>query len=107
MEEKELKTSPKQRFFIIVIAVIMLGSIIASYAAIIINGGASKGGSNESQIDEAKILEYENNYNAKLAEFKEATKGDYSKFVLPPGNSTIKVTGYFTNVTITNYTRWL
>ena len=44
----------------------MLGSIIASYAAIIINGGASKGGSNESQIDEAKILEYENNYNAKL-----------------------------------------
>lgn len=81
MEEKELKTSPKQRFFIIVIAVIMLGSIIASYAAIIINGGASKGGSNESQIDEAKILEYENNYNAKLAEFKEATKGDYSKFV--------------------------
>lgn len=33
--------------------------------------------------------------------------GDYSKFVLPPGNSTIKVTGYFTNVTITNYTRWL
>ena len=39
MEEKDLKTSPKQRIVIIVIAVLMLGSIIASYAAIVINGG--------------------------------------------------------------------
>ena len=42
MDEKELKTSPKQRFFIILIAVIMLGSIIASYIAIVINGSKSK-----------------------------------------------------------------
>ena len=81
MEEKELKTSPKQRVFIFLIAVVMVGSIIASYAAIIINGGNSQSSGSESQIDEAKILEYENNYNAILAEFKEATKSDYKKFI--------------------------
>lgn len=80
MEEKELKTSLKQRIFIILIAVIMLGSIIASYAAIIINGGNSSS-SSESGISEAKILEYENNYNAKVAEFKEASRSDYNKFI--------------------------
>ena len=53
MDEKELKTSPKQRFFIILIAVIMLGSIIASYAAIVINGGKSSTGNTDgSSIDE-------------------------------------------------------
>ena len=39
MDEKELKTSTKQRVAIIIIAVLMLGSIIASYAAIVFNGG--------------------------------------------------------------------
>lgn len=80
MEEKELKTSLKQRIFIILIAVIMLGSIIASYAAIIINGGNSSS-SSESGISEAKILEYENDYNVKVAEFKEASRSDYDKFI--------------------------
>ena len=81
MEEKELKTSTKQRVVIIIIAIIMLGSIIASYAAIIINGGKTSSGSGESGISEAKILEYENDYNAKLAVFKDATKSDFDKFV--------------------------
>lgn len=81
MEEKELKTSLKQRIFIILIAVIMLGSIIASYAAIIINGGGSSSGTATSGISEAKILEYENDYNAKVAEFEEASKSDYNKFI--------------------------
>lgn len=81
MEEKELKTSLKQRIFIILIAVIMLGSIIASYAAIIINGGGSSAGTATSGISEAKILEYENDYNAKVAEFEEASKSDYNKFI--------------------------
>ena len=82
MDEKELKTSPKQRFFIILIAVIMLGSIIASYAAIVING--SKSGtstSDSSQVDEAKIAEYESAYNEKQAEFSAATKDDFDKFI--------------------------
>lgn len=82
MDEKELKTSPKQRFFIILIAVIMLGSIIASYIAIVMNGGKSTtSASDSSQVDEAKIAEYESAYNEKQAEFSAATKGDFDKFI--------------------------
>jgi len=80
MEERELKTSPKQRFFIILIAVLMLGSIIASYAAIVISG--SQGGTNgeSTEIDDAKVAEYEEAYNKIQAEFTEKTKGDYETF---------------------------
>ena len=77
MEEKELKTSPKQRVVIIIIAVLMLGSIIASYAGIILAGG----GSSSTGITEAKIAEYEAAYEEKMAEFKEVSKSDYDKFV--------------------------
>lgn len=82
MDEKELKTSPKQRFFIILIAVIMLGSIIASYAAIVINGGKSSTGNTDgNSIDGTKIAEYEDAYNKKVAEFSVKTKGDFEKFI--------------------------
>lgn len=82
MDEKELKTSPKQRFFIILIAVIMLGSIIASYIAIVINGSKSNTTSETNpQVDQAKIAEYESAYNAKVAEFSEKTKDDYNEFI--------------------------
>ena len=82
MNEKELKTSPKQRFFIILIAVIMLGSIIASYAAIIINGGSSSTSSQqESAISEEKLLEYEKAYTKKLDEFAKFTQSDFDKFI--------------------------
>ncbi len=81
MEEKELKTSGKQRFFIILIAVLMLGSIIASYAAIVINGSKSSSSTGEAEVDEAKIAEYEEAYNAKVAEFSEETKDDFSEFI--------------------------
>lgn len=80
MNEKELKTSPKQRIVISVIAVVMLGSIIASYAAIILNGAKSNS-STENKISEEKIMEYENAYNAELAEFKAATQADFNKFI--------------------------
>jgi flagellar basal body-associated protein FliL len=81
MEEKELKTSTKQRVVIIIIAIIMLGSIIASYATIIMNGGKSNTGNTDSKVDEAKILEYEEVYNKKLESFKELTKSDFNKFI--------------------------
>lgn len=80
MEEKELKTSTKQRVFITIIAVVMLGSIIASYAAIIMNGGKSSD-TGESKIDQAKVVEYGEAYEEKLAEFKEAASGDYNEFI--------------------------
>ena len=79
MDEKELKTSPKQRFVIILIAVVMLGSIIASYAAIVINGGKSSSGAT-SKISDEKMREYEDDYAKKLAEFKSTTKSDFDKF---------------------------
>lgn len=82
MDEKELRTSPKQRFFIILIAVIMLGSIVASYAAIVINGGKTSASTTTgSQVDEAKIAEYEADYNAKQEEFSKATKDSFDKFI--------------------------
>ena len=82
MDEKELKTSPKQRIFIILIAIIMVGSIIASYAAIVINGSKGAADSTEAgQIDDSKVAEYEAAYNEKLDEFKKASKSDYDEFI--------------------------
>lgn len=82
MEEKELKTSPKQRIFIIAIAVIMLGSIIASYAAIIINGNKSSSTADgESQVDEAKVAEYKEAYDKVQAELTKASEASYDTFV--------------------------
>ncbi len=80
MNEKELKTSPKQRIVISLIAVVMLGSIIASYAAIILNGGKSNSASADGTISEEKIMEYETAYSEKVAEFQAATKSDFDKF---------------------------
>ena len=81
MQEKELKTSLKQRIFITVIAVVMLGSIIASYAAIILNGSKKDDGTTQANIDPEKVAQYEEAYNQKLAEFKEASKADYDEFI--------------------------
>lgn len=81
MNEKELKTSPKQRVVISLIAVVMLGSIIASYAAIILGGNKADADNGDQKISAEKIAEYEADYNAKLAEFKKATQGDFDKFI--------------------------
>ncbi len=82
MNEKELKTSTGQRVVIIIIAILMLGSIIASYVAIILNGSKdSSGSTGDSMISEEKIARYEDSYNEKEAEFKEATKSDFDKFI--------------------------
>ena len=77
MEEKELKTSPKQRVAIILIAILMLGSIVASYAAIVLAGNSAS----SSGISEERIAEYEAAYNAELATFQEITQSDFEKFV--------------------------
>lgn len=80
MEEKELKTSPKQRIFIALIAVIMLGSMIAGYAAIIL-GSNNNNNNTSSGISEEKKMAYEESYNSKLAEFRKASQSDFDKFV--------------------------
>ena len=81
MEEKELKTSPKQRIIIGLIAVIMIGSMIASYAAIVINGSKSSSDTTNSSISEAKTQEYASEYYEEVAKFSEATKEDFDKFI--------------------------
>ena len=80
MEEKELKTSPKQRVFIIFIAVLMVASIVAGYAGIVI-GGSQSGNTSTGQVDEAKIAEYTEAYNQAQEEFTEAAQGDFDKFI--------------------------
>ena len=81
MEEKELKTSVKQRIVISLIAIIMLGSIIASYAAIIINGSKSNASSSGTGVSEEKIAQYSEEYSTKLAEFKKVSANDYNTFI--------------------------
>ena len=82
MEEKELKTSTKQRIFIAIIAVVMLGSMIAGYAAIIIgNNGNNNGNSNQGNISEEKKMQYEEEYNTALANFKKKSQKDFDKFI--------------------------
>ena len=81
MDEKELKTSPKQRLFIILIAVFMVGSIVAGYAAIVISGSQGSSNSSTGEIDEAKVAEYSEAYNKLKTEFSEATQGDFNEFI--------------------------
>ena len=60
----------------------MLGSIIASYIAIIINSNKSGSASDgESQVDEAKIAQYEEAYNQVEAELTKVAQDDYDTFI--------------------------
>ncbi len=82
MDEKELKTSTKQRVAIIIIAVLMLGSIIASYAAIVLNGGKNGDTSgDDTQVDQAKVAALAEAYEKKVTEFSSETKSDYDHFI--------------------------
>lgn len=81
MEEKDLKTSVGQRIAILAVAVIMLGSIIAGYAAIVINGNKGSSAASDGSISDAKLAQYEADYDKKLAEFQELTASDYKKFI--------------------------
>ena len=47
MDQKNLKTSTKQRVIIAIIAILLLGSTIAAYAGIIVSGNKSDSGSAE------------------------------------------------------------
>ena len=81
MEEKELQTSTKQRIFIAIIAVIMLGSMIAGYAAIIIGNNGNNNNTNQNSISEEKKMQYEEEYNTALTNFKKKSQKDFDKFI--------------------------
>lgn len=80
MEEKELKTSVKQRIIIGLIAFIMVGSMLASYAAIIINGNKSASGTQDNKVSEEKIAAYQQEYAEAVAKFQEVSAADFKKF---------------------------
>ena len=84
MDEKSVKTSPKQRLFIGLIAFVMLGSIIASYAAIVISGESSSSSSSDDATTDL-INTYSRLYEEKTAEIDEAavpySDQYYSEFV--------------------------
>ncbi|MBQ6486917.1 FKBP-type peptidyl-prolyl cis-trans isomerase [Candidatus Saccharibacteria bacterium] len=81
MEEKELQTSTKQRIFIAIIAVVMLGSMIAGYAAIIIGNNGNNNNTNQNSISEEKKIQYEEEYNTALTNFKKKSQKDFDKFI--------------------------
>lgn len=80
MEEKELKTSTKQRVFIGLIAVIMVGSIIAGYAAIVLNNSGSSNQSAAQEVSAEKMAQYQQEYDDAAAAFVAATQEDFNKF---------------------------
>ncbi len=80
MEEKELKTSLKQRIIIGVIAVIMVGSMIASYVAIIAGGGTADSTATSEKLGEKRMEYYYNNYQDKIEALKKLTTDDFKTF---------------------------
>ena len=81
MKEEELKTSPKQRIIISLIAILMLGSMILGYAMIVLGGKSGSSSGSESTISDEKVLEYKEDYEAKLKKFQEATKSEYEELL--------------------------
>ena len=82
MDQKSLKTSPKQRIFISIIAIVMLGSIIASYAAIVISGNSSSASSSDSEgVSNAVLLAYENEYSEASEKLASVTTDYFNEFI--------------------------
>lgn len=79
MDEKDLKTSPKQRIIIGAVAVVLIGSIIASYAAIVAgNGNSSK--QTAQTVDPEKVAVYQQAYDEQKTAFGVLTQADFDKF---------------------------
>ena len=97
MDEKELKTSPKQRVFIILIAVLMVGSIVASYSAIVISGSQGASSDTTSQVDEAKVAEYQKAMDKKDANLS------VESITLTCGVTANKYTGTLPNTEFSGY----
>ena len=93
MQEKETKTSPKQRIFIAIIAVVMLIASVAIYIAIIVSANSSSKGTT-SQVDEAKVAELTEKYEEKNKEYEEAANALSSKYIEKFSKYRSEVKGY-------------
>lgn len=80
MQEKDLKTTTKQRILIAVIAIILLGASVAVYVAIIVSANSSSQTAN-TQIDEAKVAALKEEYEAKNKEYEAASDKLSSKYL--------------------------
>lgn len=80
MQEKDIKTSPKQRVLIAVIAVLLLGASLAAYIAIIVSANSSSSNGN-TKVDEAKVTALQEEYEAKNAEYEKLAEGYSSKYL--------------------------
>ncbi|MDO5452036.1 MAG: FKBP-type peptidyl-prolyl cis-trans isomerase [Candidatus Saccharibacteria bacterium] len=81
MEEKELKTSLKQRIIISIIAILMLGSTLAAYAIIVISGSKNAETSAQNSEEVAKLQEEFDKKGKELsAEMDEISKKYYEEF---------------------------
>lgn len=67
MQEKELRTSTKQRIVIIVIAILTLVSTILAYLLIVLAGNKSE----NNVADDPELVALEEEYNAKQSEYNE------------------------------------
>ena len=77
MQEKDLKTSPKQRIIIGIIAFLLLGSTIAIYALMVLSGETQKAKTAEA---DAQLTEVQAKLTAKQNEINEAAKQLSSKY---------------------------
>ncbi len=69
MDQKELRTSVKQRVIIIIIAILLLGSTILTYMFVVLNSQGSS-----TQTSDANTEEVMKQYDAKKAEIETAAK---------------------------------
>ena len=85
MDEKELKTSLRQRIIISAIAIVMVGTFVASYALSVI-GSAKNNNTTSSEISPEKIAKYESTYLEEVENFKKVSAADFNKFVAYKSN---------------------
>ena len=95
MQEKDIKTSPKQRILIAVIAALMLGASVAVYIAIIISSNSSSSPTaSNTQVDEAKVAELTAKYEEKSKEYEEISDSLSSKYLEKFSGYRSEVKGY-------------
>ena len=97
MNQKELKTSLKQRIFIILIAILMLGSTLAVYISIVLTGSKSNDTSSETDQQLAALQEQ---YQAKQAELQSASQPLSDQYLSEFSQYTSRVRAY--NATTAN-----
>ena len=78
MQEKELKTSWKQRVIIMIIAVLIMGSFLATYVIFVFSNSKNNKTDTSSTADTSKTTEIEERYQAKNTELSDYATANLS-----------------------------